>query len=147
GGAAQGAQRVVGGGESDRLGVAADQQQVVGGVDEPGGDELVVFPQVDGDDAGGAGGVELRQLGLLHQAGAGGEHQVGGGVVVAQRQHLGDLLVREERHQVGDVVAPGVAGELRQLVRLGAVHPALVGEEQDPVVCGRHEEVLDDVVL
>src|SRR5690606_9889234 len=90
GGAAHGAQRVVGGGESDRLGVAADQQQVVGGVDEPGGDELVVFPQVDGDDAGGAGGVELRQLGLLHQAGAGGEHQVGGGVVRSEERRVGE---------------------------------------------------------
>ncbi len=39
------------------------------------------------------------------------------------------------------------AVRLGQLVRLGAVHAALGGEEQDPVVGGAHEEVPNDVVL
>jgi hypothetical protein len=57
------------------------------------------------------------------------------------------VLVAGEGEQVGDVLAAGVAVGLRQLVRLGPVDPALVGEEQQPVVRRRHEEVVDDVVL
>ena len=40
-----------------------------------------------------------------------------------------------------------VTRELGQLVRLGPVDPAPVGEEQDPVVGRGDEELLDDVVL
>ncbi len=45
------------------------------------------------------------------------------------------------------MLALGRTGLFGQLVRLGPVHPALVGEEQQPVMGGRDEEVLDDVVL
>ena len=44
------------------------------------------------------------------------------------------------------MLAAGVARRLRQLVRLGAVDPAVVGEEQDPLVRGGGEEVLHHVV-
>ena len=67
-------------------------------------------------------------------------------LVVAQVQHLGDVLVRLERQQVGHVLALGVAAGFHELVRLGAVDAAEVGEEQQPVVGGGDEEVLDDVV-
>ncbi|CAH0306650.1 hypothetical protein SRABI128_04361 [Microbacterium sp. Bi128] len=67
-------------------------------------------------------------------------------LVVAQVQHLGDVLVRLERHQVCHVLALGVAAGFHELVRLGAVDPAQVGEEEQPVVGGGDEEVFDDVV-
>ena len=44
------------------------------------------------------------------------------------------------------MLALGVAAALWQLVRLRPVDPAEVGEEQQPVVGRRDEEVLDDVV-
>ena len=92
-------------------------------------------------------GVEVGQPRLLDQAGLGGEHQVRRDVVVADLDDLGDLLVRLERQQVGHVLAARVAVGLGQLVGLGPVDPALVGEEQDPVVRRADEEVRDDVVL
>ena len=67
--------------------------------------------------------------------------------VVADRHHLGDLLVGLERQDVGDVLAARGTRLLGQLVRLGPIDPAAVGEEQQPVMRRRHEEVLDDVVL
>ena len=67
-------------------------------------------------------------------------------LVVADVEDLGDLLVGLEGQQVGDVLAPGVAAGVGQLVGLGPVDPALVGEEQQPVVGRRDEEVVDDVV-
>ena len=91
--------------------------------------------------------VVVGQAGLLHQAALRGEHQVLGLGVVADVEHLGDLLARLERQQVGDVLALGVAAALGQLVRLGAVDAAEVGEEQQPVVRRRDEEVVDEVVL
>ena len=44
------------------------------------------------------------------------------------------------------MLTAGVAAGVGQLVRLRPVDPALVGEEQDPVVGRGHEEVVDDVV-
>ena len=45
------------------------------------------------------------------------------------------------------MLAAGIAVGLRQLVCLRAVDPPLVGEEQQPVVGGRDEKPLDDVIL
>ena len=125
----------------------ADQQQIVGVAAELGGDELVALTQVDRREATGAVGVVRAQLGLLDQSLLGGDHQVRRDVVIADRHHLGDPLIGLERQDVGDVLAPGRARLLRQLMRLGPVDPAPVGEEQQPVVGRGDEEVLDDVVL
>ena len=44
------------------------------------------------------------------------------------------------------MLALGVAAGLEHLVCLGSVNPALVGEEQQPVMGGGHEEVLNHIV-
>ena len=54
-------QRLVGGGEADRLRLLADQQQVVLGGDQRGARYLVVLAQVDGDEAAGARRVVLGE--------------------------------------------------------------------------------------
>ena len=108
---------------------------------------VLVLAQVDGDQAAGAVRVVLGEPGLLDQAALGGEHQVGRDLVVLEVDDLGDLLVGLEGEQVGDVLAAGVAAGVGQLVGLRPVDPALVREEQDPVVGRRDEEVLDEVVL
>ena len=77
----------------------------------------------------------------------GGQHQVRGDLVVRDLDDLGDVLVGLEGQQVGHVLALGDPAGLRQLVGLRPVDPALVGEEQDPVVGRADEEVADDVVL
>ena len=84
--------------------------------------------------------------GLLDQTAAGGEREVLGRGVVPDVEHLGDLLVRLQGEQVRDVLTLGVAAGLLHLVRLGAVDAAGVREEQQPVVGGGDEEVLDHVV-
>src|SRR5687768_11506402 len=63
------------------------------------------------------------------------------------RQHLRDRLVRLEREQAGDVAALGVALCLGQVVGLGAVDAPGGGEEQQPVVVGGRDEVLDHVEI
>ena len=139
-------QRVVAGTEPDRLGMLADQEQVLLRRHQPRGDHLIVLAQVDRDDAARARRVEVTEPRLLHQPGGCREHQVRRDRVVPQRQHLGDALIRLEGKQVGDVLAAGVPGGVRQLVGLSPVDPALVGEEQDPVVGRGDEEVIHDVV-
>src|SRR4029450_6094378 len=42
--------------------------------------------------------------------------------------------------------AAGVPAGFRQLPDLGAIHPSFVGEEQDPVVVGGDEQMLDLIV-
>ena len=133
--------------EPHRLALAGDQQDLVVGEDQLGADQLVVvLAEVDRDHAGLARAVVVAEPGLLHQPVAGREHEVGSLLVVADREHLRDVLVRLERQQPGDVAALGVALGLGQVVGLGAVDPAGGGEEQQPVVVGRRDEVLDHVV-
>ena len=151
GGAAHGAQLLVGGGEAHGLAVAGDEDEVLVGHDGLRGNQLVglavfVLAQVDGDDAAGAGRVVQAQRGLLHQAALSGQDQVVGVLVGADREDLCDVLVGLECQQVGDVLALGVAAAFGDLVGLGAVDAAEVSEEQQPVVRGRDEEVFDHVV-
>ncbi len=75
-----------------------------------------------------------------------GQHEVLRGLVVADVEDLLDLLVGLHRQEVRRVLTLGVTAGFLQLVRHGPVHAALVGEEEQPVVRRRHEEVLDDVV-
>ena len=109
-------------------------------------DELVALAQVDRDDAARAVGVVRGEVGLLHEPVARGEHEVLRHLVVADVEDLGDLLVGLHLEQVGDVLALGVAAALLDLVRLRAVDPAHVREEEEPVVGRGDEEVLDHVV-
>src|SRR4051794_6585890 len=145
--AAHRAQRLIAGVEPDRLALGGDQQQVVGRRAQHGADELVVFAEVDADEAAGAVRVEVGEPRLLDQTGAGGQDQVRGRLVVLDLHDLGDVLVRLQCQQVRHVLAAGAAVRLGQLVGLEPVHPALGGEEQDPVVRRADEEVRDDVVL
>src|SRR5699024_8560741 len=155
GGPAGGAQGAVVGRHAHGLAVAGDQQDLVVAVDGAGGDHAVRVgavgavdvAQVDGDDAAGAAGVEGRHGGLLHQPGVGRGEGVLRVLVAVDREHRGDVLVGLEGHQVRHVLALRVPRSLGQLVALGAVDPALVGEEQQPAVGGGGEEVLDHVVL
>ncbi len=78
---------------------------------QAGADELVALAQVDRDEAAGAVGVVVGQARLLDQARAGGEDEVVGLRVVADGEHLGDLLARLEGEQVGHVLALAVAAE------------------------------------
>src|SRR5690625_8046747 len=68
-------------------------------------------------------------------------------ILVSDREDLGDLLLRLEREEVRHVLAAGIPATLGKFVTRRAVHPAEVGEEQQPVVGGGGEEVVDDVVL
>ncbi len=152
GGTSQGPHGLVARREADRLALARDEDEVVGRVDEARRDELVrvavgVLAQVDRDDTAAAVRVVLGQPGLLHGPAAGREHEVVRDVVVAHVEDLRDLLPGLEGQEVGDVLALRVTAALGQLVGLGAVDTAEIREEEQPVVRGRDEEVVDDVVL
>ena len=62
-------------------------------------------------------------------------------------EHALDPLARTELQQVRHVLALGVAGAFRHFVALDAIDTAHVGEEKQPVVVGRGEEMLHHVVL
>ena len=73
---------------------------------QAGADQLVAVAQVDGDEATAARASRIADSRVfLTSPRLGGEHEVGAARVVADRQHLGDLLTRLERHEVGDVLA------------------------------------------
>ena len=100
-------QGLVGRVEPDRLGLLRHQQQVVLRSGQRGAHQLVILPQVDGDDATAAVGVKFLEPGLLHQTILGGEHKVGLDLVIRDLDDLRDVLVRLEREQVRDVLALG----------------------------------------
>ena len=132
----------------DRLAETRDHQDVVISVGEPDADQLVALAHLQGDDPVGLErGVVLEELGLLDDAVLGREDEVLRLLVVARRDHGADELVLAERQQVHDRAALGLARAERQLVHLEPVDLADAREEQDEVVRGGDEEVLDVVVV
>src|SRR5699024_9175137 len=121
GGTAHGAQLLIVGGEADGLAVLGGEQDVIAVVDQGGTDEAVAVIEVDGDQAGGAGGFVVGETGLLHATLGGGQDQVGGVLVGLDLDDLGDALLRLEFQQVGHVLATGGAGGLGQFIGLEAV--------------------------
>jgi hypothetical protein len=108
-------------------------------------DQLVVFVEVDGDDASATRVRDTREVRLLDDAAPRTQQHV---VVTAAPS--------EASHRTGSVactrspsasvsrfasdLAAGGAPELRQLPHLLPVHAAAVREEQDHSVRGRHEK-------
>src|SRR5690606_15388369 len=114
--------------------VVAHHQRVVAWAAQRRTDERVVVLEGDRNDAAAAGGGELRQCRLLDLALLGRQDEIRRHGVGRDRERLSGALVRLERQQVGYVLAPCYPVRLGKLVRLRAVYPALVSEEQDPVV-------------
>ena len=109
-------------------------------------DQLVVFAELDGDDAALHRPAVLLQRRLLHQARARGHHQEMVGLVeIADRPAVGDLLAFGEVQQVDDRPAAAVAAQLRQVVDLLPIDLAAVGEEQQVGVRAGDEQVLDRI--
>ena len=138
----------VGLGEAHGQAGARDHDDLVVGVDRAHGEQLVVVADVDRDDAVGFDRrVVGEQLGLLDGAVARGEHEVLGLGEVARGDHRLDPLALAQRQHVDERAALGRALRLGQLVDLRAVDLAAVGEEQQVVVRGAHEQVLDEVAV
>src|ERR1700712_1118249 len=106
------AQRLVRRCEANRHALLRHEKNIRIFLDQEGRDELVVFAQIDSNDAARAVGVVLAQSRLLQQALAGGQHQVGRRLVVTNIENLSDLLIGGEREQVGHVLTLGVAAGL-----------------------------------
>src|SRR5699024_11048205 len=134
--------------KADGLSVMGGNEDVSRSVSLPHGDELV--PSLQGDDpqavvAQVAQGVHGNALdGTV----PGHHHQVAvlGGEVPGVN-HLGDPLVPVHLEDVDNVGAPGGAARLGNLIALLAEHPALVGEEENPVVGGGGEHGVHVVLL
>ncbi len=127
---------------------AGDHDDLVVSVHGAHGEQLVVVADVDRDDAVGLDrGVVGEQLGLLDGAVAGGEHEVLGLGEVARGEHRLDALALAQGQDVDERAALGGTGGLGQFVDLRAVDLAAVGEEQQVVVRGADEQVLDEVAV
>ena len=134
--------------EPRRLTSGGDDQDVVVALGERRPDQLVVVVEADRDDARLLQDRVVRlELGLLDHAVPRRQDEVAALAVVAGVEDLADLLVGLQREHVRDVATPGVASGLWQLVHLLAVHAALVGEEEQPVVRGGDEQVVDVVLV
>ncbi len=121
-------------------------EKVLRGVHQQRGDQFIALAQTDRDQPGGPAGVVRSQGGLLDQPVLRDQHEVRCLAVVADVEHLGDLLAWGQSKQVRDVLPLRIPSGLDHLVRLRAVDAPRVGEEQQPVVGCRHEEVLDHVI-
>ena len=68
-------------------------------------------------------------------------------IEIADCDHRRDLFVRFELKKIDDRCTPGCASRFRDFEGLQAVHLALVREEEQIVMGGRREQMLDKVVL
>ena len=134
--------------EADGLAVAAGHDDVAPAVGQLGVDQAVVLGDGRRDQARGPDVGELGQQGPLDVALARGEHDVVVLVdlLLAVGDHLEHLLVVLELEEVDQGLGPLPTGPERELEHALAEHPAGVGEQQDPRVRGRLEQ-LDDLVV
>ena len=133
--------------EADGLAQLGQHEDVVAPVGGDDLDQLVAVLEVDGDDARAQRRVVLVELRLLHLALLGGEEEERLGLVVAGVDDRLDVLVGLELEQVDDRRAARGALLLGDLVRLEAVDPSQVAEEQQVGVGGGGEDVGDVVVV
>ena len=134
--------------EADRLAHPRDHQHVVAVAREPHADELVVVAELDRDDPVGLERRVVRgELGLLDHPLPRREHEVLRLREVARGDDRLHVLVLPEREQVDDRAPLRLAGAERKLVHLEPVHLADGREEEDVVVGGGDEEVLDVVLV
>ena len=126
--------------------LAADQEQVVSRGAQVRPDQLVAVAEVHRDEAAAARRVVPSSRVFFTNPARVASTRYGACVVV-DGEHRGDGLSGLEGEQVRDMLTLGVPSTLGQLVRLGPVDPAEVGEEEQPVVGRRGEEVGDDILV
>ena len=125
----------------------AEQDLVLAG-GEHGLDERVVVLHAEGDDAAGARVREGAELGLLHDALAGGEQHVAAGVELLHGAEGGDLLAAAASCTRFTTALPLPCGpDVGDLVDLQPVDAPAVGEDQDVGVGGGDEELVDEVLV
>ena len=133
-------------GEADTLAGTRGDDDLVRACRELYGDELVALGNFNGDLAAAHDAVELARGGLFDETVLGRHHKIPR-AVFRNGQNGGDLLARVELDDIDDRPSARGAVRLGDLIPLDGVHLAEVGEEQDIVMRGAYEHLLDEVVL
>ena len=133
--------------EAQRPSVAAGNDQAHAAVGQVDGDQLVVLPQRQGDQARLAQVGKLAVGRALDHALAGHHDQIMILRVLGHRDHGRDLLVAGHLQQVYNGHAAGRASRLGDLVALQGVDPAPVGEEHDVLVGVDDDQPLHEVLV
>ncbi len=110
-------------------------------------DQIIVFIQVDRDDAALHRTGEIGQAGLLHRTVGRGKKHVFVLDKLGDRQNRIDLLTVFQRQQINDRLAARSRTSLRHIVYLHPVHAPLIGEAQDEIMGIGDEQVVDEVII
>src|SRR4029077_11886891 len=134
--------------EADGLAFVRGEEDDLLSVREAGRNQFVALLDADGVDAVRAHVAEILELGLLHQAVAGGEENVPAGLFeVANREHGADRLSRLQTDEIADVFTFAGSADIRDLIHLQPVNAAAVGEDENVGVSGGDEEMLDEILV
>ena len=111
-------------------------------------DQLIAFPERDGLQAVLSDVLVLADPAALYDTGFCGHEQI---LVVFVQLFHGDkggyLLVLLQRNQVDDRRSSGCSSRFRNLVGLKPVHPSPVGKEHQAVEIGRHQQVIQIILI
>ncbi len=110
-------------------------------------DQMVVFVQIDRDDAALHRTGEIIQGSLLHRAIGGGEEYIFILDELAHRQHRVDLLASFQRQQIHDRPAARNTAALRHFIDLEPIHAAAIGETQNVIMGIGDEQIVDEIVF
>ena len=132
-------------GEPHRLAVPRREQDVLAAVGRPHVDDRVVGAQVQGDDAVAAHVGVRHEFGLLDLPAAGRKDEKPPVLKLPYRQKRRNLLALGQRQQIDQRLALGRPAALRHLVHPDAIDLPDRRKEQQEVVRGRDEHVLDEV--
>ena len=134
--------------EADGLAFVRGQEHDLLAVGEIGCDQFVALLDADGVDAVRAHVGEVLELGLFHQAVAGGEENVLARLFeIADGEHGANRLARLQADQVADVLAFAGSADVGNFVHLQPVDASGVGEDQNVGVRGIDEEMLDEILV
>ena len=133
--------------EADAVALFGDQDDLAVAVRHVRADQLVIFPEGNGNDARLLDMLVLGQGSLLDQAFLRRHQQVLRAFKFFHCHGRCDLFARHQLQEVYDRGAPGIAGGLRDLIAFHLIDAACIGEEQDAVVGGGDEHALDHVLF
>ena len=134
-------------GEGDALAVLGHDDHLVGAGSLLDTDELVVFLEIHGDEAGLSVGIKVGKRGLLDDAVLGHADKELVLRKLLDRNNGGDALSLHEIEEVDSRRPLGGPGCLRNLVSFDLMRFSCIGKEHQVIMRRGHDQVLDEIVL
>ena len=133
--------------ESNRFTIAGTEHHILLTIGNHDSDQIIIFINLDGDNAIGADILIFRELGFLDHAIFGGHDNILLIIEFANRQRGRNLLAFLHRQQIHQRLASRRPACLWHFIDLLAEHAAPVREEQQVIMGGGHHQLRHKILF